>query len=161
MLLGTFIYPYFASTKRDHLVSHPKFYFFDIGITNFIAGKETSVLRGGDVGKMFEHYIYMELYAHKQLNFLQHNINYWRTKSGHEVDFVLKEGLIAIECKISDSIQKRDLAGLLSFKKDFPQARLYVVCLESSIRITTVDNIQIKIYPIKNFLQELWSGMIV
>lgn len=161
MLLGTFIYPFFERDKRDHLVAHPKFYFFDVGISNYIARQEITEIRGPIAGKMFEHYLYMELYAHKHLNLLDHPIQYWRTKSGYEVDFILQNGKIGVECKISDHIQKRDLAGLLAFKKDFPEATLYLVCQETQVRTMTIDDIKIKIYPIQDFLKDLWSGGIV
>lgn len=161
MLLGTFVYPFFERDKRDHLVSHPKFYFFDVGVSNFIARQEISEIRGSEAGKMFEHYLFMELYAHKHLNLLDHSINYWRTKTGHEVDFILNDGHLAIECKISNHIQKRDLSGLFAFKKDFPKAELFLVCLESAMRIMTIDEIKVKIYPVKQFLDDLWSGKII
>jgi uncharacterized protein len=161
MLLGTFIYPFFERSKRDHLVAHPKFYFFDVGIANCIARQEINEVRGAIAGKMFEHYVYMELYAHKQLNHLDHTIQYWRTKTGFEVDFILQDGGLAIECKSSDSIQKRDLAGLIAFKHDFPNATLLLVCQEKTTRLITVDDIQIKIYPIVEFLNDLWNGVVL
>lgn len=161
MLLGTFIYPFFERSKRDHLVAHPKFYFFDVGIANCIARQEINEVRGAIAGKMFEHYVYMELYAHKQLNHLDHTIQYWRTKTGFEVDFILQDGRLAIECKSSDSIQKRDLAGLIAFKHDFPSATLLLVCQEKTTRLITVDDIQIKIYPIVEFLNDLWGGLVL
>lgn len=159
MLLGTFIYPFFERSRRDHLVAHPKFYFFDVGIANYIARQSVSEIRGSVAGKMFEHYIYMELYAHKHLNLFEHPIQYWRTKTGSEVDFILHEGKLAIECKISDAIQKRDLAGLIAFKRDFPDATLLLVCQESRQRLITVDDIKIKIYPFNEFLSDLWGGV--
>lgn len=161
MLLGSFVYPFFERTKRDHLVAHPKFYFFDVGISNYIARKEVFEIQGCEAGRMMEHYLFMELYAHKALNLLDHHINYWRTKSGHEVDFILNDGKIAIECKISRSIQKKDLSGLLAFKKDFPNAQLIVVCLEPYVRITKINDTPIKIYPLQNFLTELWNKNII
>lgn len=161
MLLGTFIYPFFKRSRRDHLVAHPKFYFFDVGIANSIARQEVSEVRGVIAGKMFEHYLYMELYAYKHLNLLEHNIQYWRTKTGYEVDFVLQNGALAIECNSSDSIKHRDLAGLLAFKKDFPEAVLLLVCQETQIRMVSIDDVQIKIYPIMDFLKDLWAGLVV
>jgi predicted AAA+ superfamily ATPase len=161
MLLGSFIHPFFERSKRDHLVAHPKFYFFDVGVANFIARKEVTEVRGSEARKMFEHYLFMELYAYKHLNLLDHSINYWRTKSGHEVDFILNDGKLAIECKISDSIQKRDLSGLLAFKKDFPESQLLLVCLEPYTRVTIINDVNVKIYPLRNFLTDLWSGNIL
>lgn len=162
MLLGSFLYPYFEKTKRDHLVSHPKFYFFDVGIANFIKGETVEEIKGSQVGKMLEHYVFMELYAHKHLNLLDHSLNYWRTKSGHEVDFIIDQGRIALECKLSSSLQKRDLSGLLAFKRDVPQATLAVVCLEKTPRVITLqEDVKVTVYPLQTFLEALWSGNII
>lgn len=158
MLLGTFIYPYFCRDKRDHLVAHPKFYFFDVGIINHMTKQNVSEVKGPLAGKMFEHYIYMELYAYKNLNQLDYPIQYWRTKAGHEVDFVLSHGQLAIECKISTHLQKKDLSGLLAFHSDFPDANLIIVCQESQKRVMTIDQVKITIYPIDDFLRALWTN---
>lgn len=99
--------------------------------------------------------------TYKHLNLLEYNIQYWRTKTGYEVDFVIQNGTLAIECKSSDSIQKRDLVGLLAFKKDFPEAVLLLVCQETQIRMISIDDVQIKIYPIMDFLKDLWAGVVV
>ena len=99
--------------------------------------------------------------AHKLLNDLDHNINFWRTKDGlHEVDFVLHDGQVAIECKISTPIEKRDLKGILSFGEHY-KAKLHIVSLEPRKRIMTVDGQEITIWPIEEFLTNLWMNKIL
>lgn len=45
--------------------------------------------------------------AHKLLNGLHHTMNFWRTQNGvYEVDFILHNGMIALECKISTLIER-------------------------------------------------------
>lgn len=161
MLLGTFIEPYADSPGRDAIVTHPQFYFFDVGIANHLARRNITELRGSDAGRAFEHYLFSELNAHKLLNDLDHTIRFWRTRTGIEVDFILGRGEIAIECKMSTSIQARDLKGLISFHNTHSTAKLYIVCLEQRPRLITVDGKQIHVVPIKTFLEDLWGGKII
>lgn len=54
-------------------------------------------LKGVEAGRAFEHFIFMEIRAFLGLNELDNTIQYWRTKTGLEVDFVLDEGNVAVE----------------------------------------------------------------
>ena len=47
----------------------------------------------------FEHFISMEIGAYNSYYELDYEINFWRTKSGLEVDFVFGGGEVAIEMK--------------------------------------------------------------
>jgi len=51
-------------------------------------------------------------------------LNYWRTRSGNEVDFVLygKNIFRAIEVKNAATVHSADLRGLKTFGEDYPQA---------------------------------------
>lgn len=161
MLLGNFVEPFNKTPGRDVIVAHPKFYFFDVGIANQLANRKIEELRGAEAGRAFEHYLFYELNAYKQLNDLDYKINYWRTRSGSEVDFILEEGTIAIECKMTSLVQKRDLQGLNAFHKECPRAQLYVVSLEPKARLVSIDQTTIHIMPIKEFLENLWAGRIL
>ena len=60
---------------------------------------------------------------------LGYGIYFWRTSNQVEVDFILygNKGLYAFEIKRASNINNKDLAGLKAFKKDYPQAKLYLV----------------------------------
>lgn len=161
MLLGTFVEPYADSPGREAIVSHPQFYFFDVGIANQLARRSITELKGPEAGRAFEHYLFSELNGYKLLNDLDFEIRFWRTRTGVEVDFILGRGEIAIESKMTTSVQSRDLKGLLSFHDKNPQAKLYIVCLETRPRLMHFENKQIHVLPIKNFLEELWAKEII
>lgn len=161
MLLGFFVEPYVKTPGRDVMTAHPRFYFFDVGIANRLAHRKIAEIKGPEAGRAFEHYLFYEINAYKNLNDLDFPIRYWRTKTGIEVDFILGDGEVAIESKISPLIQKRDLQGLITFHNDNPNAKLYVVCLEPKQRLMTVDNKQIHIVPIKDFLENLWDKKVI
>jgi uncharacterized protein len=162
MLLGYLIYPYTKKTSRQVVVSMPRFYFFDIALVNFLMKRKIEQLKGSDAGHCLEHYLFLELLAYKHIKNTDYEIKYWRTKSGLEVDFIIDQNpLVAIEVKISGSINKSDLAGLISFSEELKPSRSLVVCLEKHKRIMTINNLKIEIWPIEEFLKQLWKGNIL
>jgi predicted AAA+ superfamily ATPase len=130
----------------------------DTGLSHHLKKYNFTEFRGSDAGKAFEHYILLELMAHKLLNDLDYNICFWRTQDGiHEVDFVLQDGQIAIECKISTPMNRKDLKGLLFFGMEH-KAKLHAVTLEPRKRLMRVDSQEVTIWPIEEFLSSLWGG---
>ncbi len=90
-----------------------------------------------------------------------YSIGYWRTKSGLEVDFILKKGEVAIEAKITTPVGRQDIKGLIEFTKEHKPKKSIVVGLEQERRIMRIDDVQIAVYPIQEFLKDLWNGSIL
>ncbi len=91
------IKPYFRN-KRVELVKNPKVYFVDTGIRNKIIDNFSRVGQRTDIGPLAENYIFSVL----RQNFpFPKGINFWRTKSQAEVDFVVenKGEILPIEVK--------------------------------------------------------------
>lgn len=84
-------------------------------------------------------------------------LTYWRTSSGHEVDAIIGDGLVAIEIKSNNEVSSRHLKGLKAFKEDFPAARAIVVSMDKNKRILN----EVEIFPAVEFLKELWSDKII
>jgi len=82
-------------------------------------------------------------------------LNYWRSKSGFEVDFVLNSKT-AIEVKASKTIGAHDLKSLKMLKEEGHLKKYVLVCLEKEPR--NVDGIQV--LPVDLFLKKLWLGEI-
>ena len=76
------------------------------------------------------------------------------------MDFVLQNGQIAIECKISTPISRKDLKGLIVFGEEY-KAKLHLVTLEPRKRLMRVDSQEVLVWPIEEFLTALWAGEIV
>jgi uncharacterized protein len=161
MLLGYLITPYTPRTSRQLIMSAPKFYFFDLSLSQFLLQKEIRLLKGSDAGHALEQYVFLELMAYKELNKKRLDIKYWRTKNGLEVDFILGKGEIAIEVKLSTPVGKHDLNGLIAFATEHKPRLSIVVGLEPIKRIMNIDDIEVYVYPIEQFLQELWKGEII
>lgn len=155
-LMGRFVPSYQKKPKR-RVITAPKFYFFDVGIVNYLL-KRGKIEFGSEVfGNAFEHFIYHEIYAHSQYSGLAYPISYWRTASQIEVDFILGDNEVAVEVKSTTNVSSRHLSGLKSFAEEYKTKQLILVCNEPMARL--VDNIHV--LPWKVFLQKLWAGEIM
>ncbi|MCY4512274.1 MAG: ATP-binding protein, partial [Bdellovibrionales bacterium] len=114
--LGYRLSPWRAS-KHRRMILTDKFYFFDIGIPNYLSKRKP--FSGNEAfGKSFEHYIFMELMNYKKYKNPELDIHYWRTSSGYEVDFICGDMHTAIEVKASSRIHKNHLKGLKALKEE-------------------------------------------
>lgn len=158
-LIGYEVKPYKLKGKRDTISSTSKFYFFDTGVVNYIAKKQISTLQGLDGGKSFETYILHELMAHINYTEKNHVIYYWRTKTGLETDFIINE--VPLEVKISSTVRRHDLKGIIAFMEERDITKGYVICREESPRkITIKENKAIYILPYQLFIEKLWNNEI-
>ncbi|HJD56116.1 MAG TPA: DUF4143 domain-containing protein [Rickettsia endosymbiont of Pyrocoelia pectoralis] len=163
-LVGYLVYPYTKKVNREIISSIPKFYFFDVGVANNITQYQLNKLKGAEAGKALEHYIFMELTAYLGLNDLDYRINYWRTKTGLEVDFIISKirgKTIPIEVKISSNIHNSELRGIKSFIEEHSLSKGYIVCLEEKLRKVIWGTQEIDIIPVQEFLEKLWSHEIL
>jgi len=99
----------------------------------------------------------MELLAHRVYSELNYDVNFWRTKSGLEVDFVLGHGEVAIEVKGTNRVDNTDLRPLKTFCREYRPSRAIVVCNESAARLHE----GIHILPWRDFLKLLWNGEVI
>jgi predicted AAA+ superfamily ATPase len=155
-LLG-YLIPSFMLTKKRRTIQAPKFYYFDVGIANYLRNRRNIQLGSVDFGHAFEHFIIQELIAYLGYYDKNEHLSYWRTTSGYEVDVILGEGNIAIEIKATEEIQPRHLKGLKAFQEEFPNCRLIAVSFDLRPRITN----GIEVYPATEFLKKLWNHEIL
>jgi predicted AAA+ superfamily ATPase len=156
-LMGKLIEPFKIRQNRQVITKSPKFYLFDVGVAGIITKRHITEEKGELFGKAFEHFILMEIMAYNSYREMDFEINFWRTKSGLEVDFILGNGAVAIEVKGTNRIETRDLYPLSVFLKEFSPAKAIVVCNEKMERVHD----QIRIMPYRTFLSDLWGGKII
>jgi predicted AAA+ superfamily ATPase len=156
-LLGTRIEPFKRRQNRQVIIRAAKFYLFDVGVVGAITKRHIEEEKGELFGKAFEHFILMEIAAHNSYNELDYEINFWRTKSGLEVDFVLGGGEVAIEVKGTTHVKKRDLRPLTAFIEEYSPRKALVVCNEREERVHG----RIRIIPYRKFLRDLWGDKII
>lgn len=159
-LLGYYLYPYKGKKKRKDFINTPKFYLFDVGVTNRLLKRSIPELRGDAAGRALEHYILMELMAYRGLNDLDFDISFWRLHNGLEVDFILGDGEVAIEVKINDNLKTSNLKGLHAFAQYHPK-KMIVVNTSPRPRKLTDSGAEILVYPWRDFLEKLWGGEII
>jgi len=153
-LIGSYVTPFKRRQSREIITKAAKFYLFDVGVAGELTHRRLPEAKGEEFGKAFEHFIYMEIHAHRSYRELDYAINYWRTKSGLEVDFILADGEIAIEVKGTSRVRETSLHGLRSFAKEFKPRHTLVVCNETEERMVN----KIRIVPWRIFLSKLWAG---
>ena len=156
-LMGRFVEPFKRRQDRQIISKAAKFYLFDVGVAGVITKRKISEERGELFGKAFEHLIFMELVAHSSYNELEYENNFWRTKSGLEVDFVLAQGEVAIEVKGSSRVEQRDLRSLMAFIEEYSPKKALLICNEREERVQG----RIRIMPWRRFLENLWEGKII
>ena len=112
----------FSTRRSTEIVSAPKVYGFDTGFVCYHKG--WMQLRQDDLGPLWEHFVLNEVMAFTQ----SRNIQYWRDKRGHEVDFVIsrRRGVpLAVECKWN--VSGFSPRPLLAFRRQYPDGENYVV----------------------------------
>ncbi|MFV1974998.1 MAG: ATP-binding protein [Candidatus Scalindua sp.] len=128
LLLATRL-PVFTRRAKRRMMTHPKFYFFDVGIFRTLRPMGPLDSPEEAEGPSLETLCFQELKAINDYYNFQYELYYWRTSNGVEVDFILygSKGIIAFEIKRSSRLTKKDLKGLNAFKINFPEARLYLL----------------------------------
>ncbi len=151
-LVGYMI-PAYTKVMKRRLVQAPRFYFFDVGLTNHLLHRDALVRGTPEYGHAFEHFIIMELIAYIGYNHKEEQLSYWRTHTGVEVDVVIGNAKLAIEIKSADEIAKRHMKGLKSFGDDYPDCRKIIVSLD---RINRKED-DIELIYVHDFLKMLWN----
>jgi len=155
-LTGRFL-PSFQKRPKRRVILAPKFYFFDVGIVNYLL-KRGRIEQGSEMfGNAFEHFIYQEIVAHSHYSGIQYPLYYWRTASQIETDFVLGDHEVAIEVKSTTNANPRHAKGLQQFAEDYTLKKQILVTNDLYPR--QMGNVLV--LPWKIFLEKLWSGEII
>jgi predicted AAA+ superfamily ATPase len=156
-LLGMMIEPYKRRQERQVITKAGKFYLFDVGVAGAITRRHIAHERGEEFGKALEHFLLMEILAHRSYRDLGYDVNFWRLKSGLEVDFILGQGEVALEVKGGNRIDNADLRPLKAFIQEYRPKKAFVVCNEVLPRLHE----EIHILPWRHFLKMLWNGEVI
>ncbi len=152
-LLIAYRIPIFTKRAKRRLVTHPKFYFFDVGLYRTLrpAGPLDTPEEIG--GHAFETLFLQEILAINAYLRLGYSVFYWMTSNNMEVDFVLygNKGIKAFEVKRTGKASGQMLKGLKAFQKDYPAAKTYFI-YGGERRLREGD---IEIIPLKDALKEL------
>jgi len=153
-LLGNMVPPFRHAASRK-AYSMGKFYFFDIGVANSLAGIAQVPRATPAYGDALEHLVYLELKAYKSYKNKAEPIQFWRTYEGNEVDFVVGDS-IGIEVKATEMAHAGHLKGLSNLDGQHRLKRKIVV--SSDARKRSLGGVEI--IPVLEFLGMLWAGEI-
>jgi predicted AAA+ superfamily ATPase len=154
-LLIAYRLPVFNKRAKRRLVSHLKFYFFDVGVYRTIRPMGPFDMPEEIDGMTFETLFFQELLAVNDYYNLGYRLFYYRTAVGHEVDFVIygKRGIRAFEIKRTARVKSSMLRGLKLFLKDYPLSKAYFIYGGKRI----MREGEIEIIPVENALKNLVS----
>ena len=152
-LIGYEIPAYRKEIKR-RIVQAPRFYYFDVGLANYLMGRHSLKRGTDDYGHAFEHLVMQEIIAYKGYNDKRDNLSYWHTYDKKEVDVVIGDAKVGIEIKSSEQVKTKHKAGLKAFKEEHPDCRLILVSLDPITR----QSGDIELIYVLDFLKMLWGG---
>jgi len=155
-LLLCFRLPVFRKRAGRATVQHPKFYLFDTGVFRSLRPLGPLDRSAEIAGPAMEGLVGQHLRAWTAYTRNRHELYYWRTRGGSEVDFVVygPERFYGIEVKHAERIHRVDLRGLKAFRDDYPQAQTAMLYRgRESLLIDGVSCI-----PCEDFLLRLRPG---
>ena len=151
-----FMVPAWTKTTKRKPISTAKFYYFDLGVKNTLAGIRSIPTQSDLYGMAFEHFIALELRACISYYRKHLDLNYWQAKSGQEVDFIIGDD-IAIEVKSTTRTQEKHFKGLKALAEEGICKRYILVSQDKLKR--RVDSIEVMHW--QDFLAELWNDTII
>jgi uncharacterized protein len=128
LMLGVRI-PVFSRKAKRKLISHPKFYFFDVGIFQTLRPRGILDNESEIGGPALENLFLQNAIAVNNNLKLNYKISYYRTVNGVEVDLILygPKGFHAFEVKNSSNFSSSHLRGLKAFGRQYPEAKLHLL----------------------------------
>lgn len=154
-LLGVFLHPY-RKTKSRKSVGASKFYFFDIGVSNYLCGIRSLSPKTPQFGKIFEQFIINEMKTFLDYRRIKEDLFFWQSNSKNEVDLIIGDK-IALEIKSTNNLTERHLVGL----KKIAEEKIFKSLLIISFDETFKSKGAIVNYHWEDFLTKLWNGEIL
>lgn len=155
-LIGYMIPAYTKVLKRK-VIQAPKFYYFDVGVYNYLLHRTTLSPDTPEYGHCFEHFIVQEIKAYLGYHHNTKQMSYWHTYDGKEIDIVLGDAEVGIEIKSTNEIKPKHLSNFKPFREEFPLCKCIVVSRDFLTRQS--GDIQIMYY--QDFFASLWKNDII
>ena len=155
-LLLSFRLPVFRKRAERAVVVHPKFYFFDAGVYRSLRPRGPLDRTQEIDGQALEGLVAQHLKAWNAYGGERHQLSFWRTRAGAEVDFIVHgpDGFWAVEVKNGNRVRDEELRSLRTFREDYPEAKaLFLYRGREKLRRHDVLCL-----PCDEFLRELVPG---
>ncbi len=114
----------FYKNPRSEVSKMPKIYFHDLGLRNFALGVFNSFSNRFDKGEILENFVFLNLDSRFP------KVNFWRTQTKAEVDFVVQDKgeIFSFEVKTSKGVLGKSLRNFLDYYKP---KEAFIINLES------------------------------
>jgi uncharacterized protein len=147
----------FTHRAQRELSHHPKFYFFDAGIFRALRKMGPGDSHEEVDGSALEGLVFQHLRSWIHYTRGRHDLYFWRTKAGLEVDFILhgETGFWAIEVKNKRVVSPEDVRGLTHFIEDYPEAKPLLL-YRGTTRIKHKD---VLCLPVDEFLKSIQPNL--
>jgi len=116
-----FVYPYIKSPQKS-VVKSPKCYFYDIGVANYLAGRERieNIFDSKSSGGILENIIIKSFEAWNSNQTIACKTYFWRNYEDREIDFLVEKAgkTVPIEITLSKEIVRKKVSNLEYFMKE-------------------------------------------
>jgi uncharacterized protein len=126
--------PYFRSLGK-RLFKTPKLYFTDTGLAAYLMGfgSAEALWSSREAGALWENHVVNQWLRWRDWHEPSLGLWYWRDQGGNEVDLLLEKDrkLIAVECKIKERPDRKDVQGIERLRKFYGEAEVpkaYAAC---------------------------------
>ena len=165
-LLLAFQISVFRRKAKRNIVRHSKFYFFDSGVFYSIRPQNLLDIESEKEGAALEGLVAQHLKGWIDAQKETYHLNFWRTSSNVEVDFIVSgpDCFLAIEVKNGISIHPKDLQGLEIFGQDYPEAQRLLLYrgkqlyLKGKTLCCPIETFLSKINPMNPLSQAISNG---
>ncbi len=147
----------FFKNRRKELTKMPKIYFIDTGLRNFAEKYFADYDTRQDKGALLENFVFSEIFKKTDLK-----INFWRTKEGAEVDFILTDNknlILPVEVKSAELKAPKITRSLSGFavKYKIEKAILINLGFRGETKINKTDILFIQPYEIERVTGEIFN----
>jgi len=145
--------PFFRNHRKE-ITKSPIAYFYDIGLRNFSLGLFGNLVQSEQLGFVFQNLIINIL--SEEVQNTSKNINFWRTLSGAEIDFVISEGqkVLPIEVKYSKLKVPEVAISLRNFIKKYQPDEAWVINLSLNTSVQ-VGETSVKFIPFYEMIEKI------
>lgn len=115
----TLVKPFYRNITKE-LTKMPKVYVLDSGMKHSLTGRLEQQIAEVDEGQEWESLVYRQLLERNQ----PEDINFWRTSSGNEVDFVLARRMSPYALEVKRSVGTYKEKKYSMFRDAYPEIKL-------------------------------------
>lgn len=145
----------FSHNLGNELKKSSKAYLFDLGIRNAVLRDFSSAAKRQDRGALLESFVFLKLQTMLGPN---RELKFWRTKEGHEVDFILLTNRVPLPIEVKSRMEKLEIpAGLRRFLLRYPKTARALVVNENQTGTLQQENCEIIFLTAEDFDRRLPS----